>query len=243
MQNNTMKKPNKRRILPIIISVIIPLTVTAGIFLFIQKKYLPLSLIIIFCAMLPFAIIFERKKPQARQLVTIAVFCGIAVAGRIFFAPFPQIKPIAAVIILAGIILGPETGFLVGAISGFVSNFYFGQGLHTPWQMFGFGLIGFLAGLLFRKAFSSKKKLSVWFRILISIFGGLSVFVIYGIFVNIGTFLAFTVKPTWQAFSLYYLASLQFDALFASSTAVFLYLISAITDELQRITNKFGLRF
>lgn len=52
--------------------------------------------------------------------------------------------------ILAGVGLGAEAGFLTGAMAGFVSNFFFGQGPWTPWQMFSFGIIGFLAGLLFR---------------------------------------------------------------------------------------------
>ena len=67
------------------------------------------------------------------------------------FAPFPQFKPVAAMVIITGVTLGGESGFLVGAIGAFVSNFYFSQGPWTPWQMFSFGIIGFVAGVIFQK--------------------------------------------------------------------------------------------
>jgi hypothetical protein len=84
-------------------------------------------------------------------MVIIAVLCGIAVAGRAAFFMLPQFKPVVAIVIIAGASLGAESGFIVGALSGFVSNFIFGQGPWTPWQMFAFGMIGFIAGLLFCK--------------------------------------------------------------------------------------------
>lgn len=70
----------------------------------------------------------------------------------------PQFKPVAAIVIISGVAFGGETGFLVGAITAFVSNFFFGQGPWTPWQMFSFGIIGFLAGIMFQKAFYARQK-------------------------------------------------------------------------------------
>ena len=90
--------------------------------------------------MLPFFFLFENRRPQARELVVIAVLCAIGVAGRAAFFMVPQFKPVAAVVILAGVCFGAESGFLVGAMTAFVSNFFFGQGPWTPWQMFAFGL-------------------------------------------------------------------------------------------------------
>lgn len=63
----------------------------------------------------------------------------------------PQFKPVMALTIVAGVAFGGETGFLVGAMTMLASNVLFGQGPLTPWQMFAMGIIGFLAGLLFRK--------------------------------------------------------------------------------------------
>ena len=60
--------------------------------------------------------------------------------------------------IISGIALGPEAGFLIGAMARFLCNFYEGQGPWTPWQMFCWGLLGFLAGLIFNKVDLEKLK-------------------------------------------------------------------------------------
>ena len=47
---------------------------------------------------------------------------------------------------------------MTGAVSGFVSNFIFGQGPWTPWQMFAYGVGGALAGFLAKKGIMNEKK-------------------------------------------------------------------------------------
>ena len=108
--------------------------------------------------MIPLGFAFENRKPKARELVIISALCAIGVAGRTAFFMLPQFKPVAAIVIISGVAFGGETGFLVGAITAFVSNFFFGQGPWTPWQMFSFGIIGFLAGIMFQKAFYARQK-------------------------------------------------------------------------------------
>lgn len=110
----------------------IPLTIYVGIYFFGDRKYYFISLLIILESMLPFALIFESRKPQARELVIIAVLCAIGVAGRVAFFMLPQFKPVVAMVIIAGVAFGGEAGFLVGAVTGFVSNMFFGQGPLTP---------------------------------------------------------------------------------------------------------------
>ena len=83
--------------------------------------------------MLPFFMVFEDRRPQAREVVIIAAMAGLGVAGRVAFFMVPQFKPAAAVVIISGVCLGGEAGFLTGALVGFVSNFFFGQGPWTPW--------------------------------------------------------------------------------------------------------------
>jgi hypothetical protein len=140
----------KRTVVAAVLMVLcIPAVIAANIFLFEDRSYYAVSLIIIALSMVPFALVFEGRKPQARELVVIAVMVAIAVAGRAAFFMIPQFKPVVAIVIIAGAALGAESGFAVGALSGFVSNFIFGQGPWTPWQMFAFGIIGFLAGLIF----------------------------------------------------------------------------------------------
>lgn len=109
-----------------------------------------LGLLFLLVSAVPFFLVFDRRRPQARELVPVAVMAAIAVVGRAVFAivPLPHFKPCSAIIMITALVFGPETGFLTGALTAFVSNFLFGQGPWTPWQMFCWGLIGFLTGLM-----------------------------------------------------------------------------------------------
>ena len=98
------------------------------------RGYYITSTLIIMELMVPFFLAFEGRKPQARELVVVAVMAAIAISSRVAI-PIPHFKATFAVIILAGIAFGPETGFMVGAITAFASNFFYGQGSFTPWQI------------------------------------------------------------------------------------------------------------
>lgn len=117
--------------------LLIPLTLFLGTRLPGRSYYITGTLIIIEL-MLPFFMAFEGRRPQARELVVIAVLCALAIAGRVVI-PLPNFKAIFAIIMIAGIAFGPEAGFMVGAISAFASNFFYGQGPYTPWQMMAYG--------------------------------------------------------------------------------------------------------
>ena len=138
----------------LLIFIIIPTTIYFG-WKFSERQFYIVSLLIIIYATIPFFLMFENRKPQARELVVLAVMCVIAVTSRGAFIWIPHFKPMIAVIIIAGVALGAEAGFLTGAITGFVSNFIFGQGIWTPWQMFAYGMAGFLGGFLYKKGLLS----------------------------------------------------------------------------------------
>lgn len=129
--------------------LVIPATLLLGLRLS-GRAYYVTSTLIIMEILIPFLLAFESRKPQARELVVIAVLSALAVAARVVI-PIPSFKAIFAVIMLSGIAFGPEAGFLVGAVSAFSSNFFYGQGAYTPWQMFAYGAGGMLAGFLFAK--------------------------------------------------------------------------------------------
>lgn len=142
-----MKKSN------IVTLIIFFLLIPATLFLGTKipgRSYYITSTLMILELMVPFFMAFEGRKPQARELVVIAVMCAIAIAARTAI-PIPHFKAIFAVIMLSGIAFGPEAGFMVGAISAFASNFFYGQGAYTPWQMMAYGAGGMLAGFLFAK--------------------------------------------------------------------------------------------
>lgn len=91
---------------------------------------------------------YERSRPPSQVVALVAALAALAIAGRIAFAAFPNVKPTTDIVVFAGYALGPAPGFAVGALSGLVSNFWFGQGPWTPWQMVGWGLCGVLGAAL-----------------------------------------------------------------------------------------------
>ena len=239
----TIQQPtNKRRLTKrtitaaFLILLAIPLTIYIGIFYFADRKYYFISLLIIIETMIPFCMVFESRKPQARELVIISVLCAIAVAGRAAFFMIPQFKPVVALVIISGVCFGGETGFLLGAMTGFVSNFFFGQGPWTPWQMFAFDIIGFMAGILFQKGFLRKTKLSL------CIFGACATFIIYGGIMNPSTVIMSQDKLNFAMIKAAYISGAPFDLVHAVSTAFFLWFISEpMIDKLDRIKVKYGL--
>ena len=52
------------------------------------------------------------------------------------------------IVVAAGVALGARAGIGVGATAAFVSNFFLGQGLWTPWQMLAWGGCGAVGALL-----------------------------------------------------------------------------------------------
>lgn len=201
-----------------------------------DRTYYYVSLLLIVYMMIPFFAGFEARRPQTGEVVIIAVLIALAVVSRAAFFFIPQVKPIAAIVIISGVSLGPSSGFLIGAMSMFVSNFLFGQGPWTPWQMFAMGLVGLIAGLLASNILKSKRTLPI------CIYGAIAVFFIYGIIVDLWTVFGFTPEPNWQILVLVYGSALWFNAIFAISTAVFLaFFTRPMLKKLTRIQNKYGL--
>ena len=91
---------------------------------------------------------YERARPDARMVALVATLAALAALGRIAFAALPNVKPTTDVVLIAGFALGPGPGFAVGAVAGLTSNFFFGQGPWTPWQMAGWGITGLLGAWL-----------------------------------------------------------------------------------------------
>ena len=110
---------------------------------------------------------------------------------------------------------------MTGMLSMFLSNFYFMQGSWTPFQMFGMGLIGYFAGILFFDKDADIKR-----TILVCVYGFISVIVLYGGIVDINT-LFFTMggEPESTGVLTVYLAGLPFDLVFAVATVVMLVLL------------------
>lgn len=159
-----MKKSNIAML--IVFLALIPLTLFLGDKLP-GKGYYITGVLIIAELSVPFFMMFEKRKPQARELVVLSVMIALAVIGRVAI-PIPHFKAAFAIIMLTGIAFGPEAGFVVGAITAFASNFFYGQGAYMPWQMMAYGAGGMLAGFVFIR----NKKRKPW---VMAIFGFLAV--------------------------------------------------------------------
>ncbi len=219
------------------ILLLIPLTIFAGIFYLGGEHYNILSLLVLLECMTPFFLVFEGRKPQARELVTIAVLCAIGVAGRGAFFMLPQFKPVMALTILAGVAFGGETGFLVGAVTMLASNVLFGQGPWSAWQMFAMGIIGFLAGVLFRKGWLRRSTGSL------VAFGGMAAILIYGGIMNFASAVMWGPKAlNWNILLGYYITGLPMDLIHAAATVIFLAIAAQpMLEKLDRIQVKYGL--
>jgi len=136
--------------------VLIPATVAIS-YLFGDRKYYIASVVIMILAMVPFFVYFEQSRPGARYLATLAVMTAIAVISRVAFIWLPNFKPMAGIIVITAMAFGPQAGFMCGSLSIIVSNIIFGQGPWTPWQMFCYGLIGFIAGALAKSKLMSER--------------------------------------------------------------------------------------
>lgn len=213
--------------------VVAPLIVLCGVFFFGDRKYAFISLVLSVVACIPFFISFEKGKNDARRIVIIAVMTALSVAGRFVFAPIPFFKPVTAIVIITAIYLGSEAGFITGSFSAVVSNFYFGQGPWTPFQMLAWGLIGFLAGLLAKRLVESK--------VLLIIYGALSG-IVFSFIMDVWTTLWADGTFNIARFVASITTAVPFTVVYMVSNVIFLLLLTKpIGSKLQRLKTKYGI--
>ena len=217
--------------------LLIPLTIFAGVFYMNDRQYNVIAILVLIECMLPFFLVFEGRKPKARELVVIAVLCAIGVAGRSMFFMLPQFKPVMALTIIAGVAWGGETGFVVGAATMLLSNMLFSQGPWTPWQMFSMGIIGFIAGVLFRKGWLRRT------RSALAVYGALAAVLIYGGIMNPAAALISSSQVlNWDMIIVYYISGLPMDLIHAFGTVLFILLgAEPMLEKMDRIKEKYGL--
>ena len=227
-----MKKSNIATLL--VFLLLIPATLFLGTKIPGRSYYITGTLIILEL-LVPFFMAFEGRRPQARELVVIAVMCAIAIAARVAI-PIPNFKAIFAVIMLSGIAFGPEAGFMVGAISAFASNFFYGQGPYTPWQMMAYGAGGMLAGFCFAKGRLPRKP---W---VMAIFGFFAVVLWVGPLLDTSSVFLMLSDINWNSLLLTYGAGLSVNISQAACTVLIMLLFGRpLLDKLDRIKVKYGM--
>jgi len=156
---------------------------------------------------------YERSRPPSQVVALVAALAAMAIAGRIAFAAFPNVKPTTDIVVFAGYALGPAPGFAVGALTGLVSNFWFGQGPWTPWQMAGWGLCGVLGSLL---ALGTRNASRFTLATLCGIAG-----IAYGLLLNFSLMATYGGDLSWQRFAALEARAVPFDAAHAIGNVAF----------------------
>ena len=225
----------KKNILTAAIFLIaIPAVIFSGVVFFREKSYAWLSLCIAVFSCVPLFYCFERKESSAKEITVLAVMIAISVAGRFVFAWLPGFKPVTAITIIAGIALGAESGFMVGSLTAIVSNIFFGQGPWTPFQMFVWGIIGFLSGLFFYKKQTSNR----FILAVIGLVGGIA----YSLLMDIWTTVSMEGTFNVSRYLFYISSSFPFMAIYAVSNVVFLFVLAKpFLEKLNRIKTKYGI--
>ena len=227
-----MKKSNIAIL--IVFLICIPLTLYFGTMAARRSFYITGTLVIIEL-LIPFFMAFEGRKPQARELVIIAILCALGVASRVL-VPLPHFKPAFAVILLSGMAFGPECGFMVGAITAFVGNFFLGQGPYTAWQMMAYGAGGMLAGFLFQKKILPKKP------VIMAIFGFVVCIVWIGPLLDCSQIFLMLSEVTWEGAAASFAAGFPVNVSQGVCTALVLLLFGKpVLEKLDRVKIKYGM--
>lgn len=223
----------RRKISLLILCLAVPAVVVGGAVIFKGKHYAWISLVVALLSCVPFFWGFERHDSDTKKAVLIAVSVAVSVVGRIIFAPLPGFKPVTAVVVLVAMYFGKEAGFITGAMSAVISNFYFGQGPWTPFQMFGWGFVGLLAGALAEPLKKNRLCLMVY-----AVFSG----VLYSCLMDVWTVLWADGYFNISRYLAAIVSAAYFTAVYAVSNVVFLLLLAKPTGKIfGRIKKKYGI--
>ncbi len=215
----------------ILILVLIPVVILIGVKAFDGKQYAFVSTLVLILACIPFFTSFE-KKGSVNKMVILAVMVALSVFGRYCFSFVPHFKPVTAIVIITGIYLGGELGFLCGALSALLSNFIFGQGPWTPFQMFAWGLTGLLGGIF-------AKCLKEYFALLILY--GCMCGLMYSLILDIWTTMWQDGTFNLSRYVAYIVIAIPTTLTYMISNVIFLLILAKpIGKKIERIKVKFG---
>lgn len=158
----------KCKIVSIICILVMVVLAIVGIVLYQDQQYNTISMIIVCLSCIPFYFKYEHRKPQTREIVVLAIMVALTVVSRVVFMVTPNFKPMTVLVILCGMVFQKESGFLCGSLSALLSNFFFGQGPWTPFQMISWGFIGYGAGVLNTKQRLENNTLALYIYAIVS---------------------------------------------------------------------------
>jgi energy-coupling factor transport system substrate-specific component len=214
-----------------VVSFALPAFPSCPLNVLINPALLATALVIL--AIAAFFFEFEERAASSKEIALISMLATISAVLRVPFAALPNIQPCTFLIICSGYAFGPVAGFMVGAITPLVSNFFLGHGPWTPYQMLAWGLCGVSAAYLRR--FNPGRNMLALFGI---IWGYL-----FGWIMNIFYWTAYVYPLTFTTFMVTQLSSLWLDTFSAVGNLIFLGLFGRKTIAiLERFRKRFAWR-
>lgn len=208
--------------------IVMPALVVLGAVVLREKQHLIVSLGMACMALLFFLTGFEKRRTGGRRMVIVSVMTALCIVGRFI----PLFKPITALTIITAMYLGGEAGFLVGAMSAALSNFYFGQGPWTPFQMLAWGFIGLIAGWL-----ADPLKKHRWLLLIYGVAAGAA----YSLIMDVWNVLWYAGSLDWSLYAASVATALPHTLLYAVSNFVFLYFLAKpFGEKMERVKIKYG---
>ena len=208
--------------------IVMPALVVLGALIFSEKQHLIVSLGMACMALLFFLTGFEKRKTGGRRMVIVSVLSALCIVGRFI----PLFKPFTALTNITAMYLGGEAGFLVGALSALLSNFYFGQGPWTAFQMLAWGFIGLMAGWL-----AIPLKTHRWLMLTYGVLAGAA----YSLIMDVWNVLWYAGGRDWLLYAASVMTALPHTLLYAASNFVFLYFLAGpFGEKMERVKIKYG---
>ena len=193
-----------------------------------------IAILLAVLVILAFFFKFESVALGSKEIALVSMLATISAVLRIPFAAIPSLQPCTFLIICSGYVFGPIAGFMVGAMTPLISNFFLGQGPWTLYQMLAWGLIGYSSAYLPRFNLGRKGFIMV----------GVICGFVFGFITNIYFWLYFAYPLTFSTLLFVQLSSFWFDTSHAIGNAIFLGLFGVRTIAiLERYKKRFSWAF
>ena len=217
----------------VVILGLIVLLALLGTLLWHDERYNLIIIALAALSCLPFYFKYEHRKPKTREVVVLATMIALTVISRTLFMLTPSFKPVSAMVIICGIVFGPASGFMCGSLSAVLSDFVFGIGPWTPFQMIAWGLIGYVAGIFNQQLFKNK-----YFLYGYSAVCG----VVFSLIMDLWSVLAFETSFNIMRYLAIIVTSLPMTLIYIISNIVFMFLLSKTMFQiLRRVKIKYGI--
>lgn len=216
-----------------IILILIALIALVGVILFNDERYNLIIILLVTLSCLPFYFKYEHNKPKTREVIILTIMIALTVISRIVFMITPSFKPVTVMVIICGIVFGRASGFMCGSLSALISDFVFGIGPWTPFQMLIWGIIGYVAGVFSKQLYKDKYLLYGY-----SIICGIG----YSLVMDLWSVLAIENSFNFTRYLAIVLTSLPVMLVYIVSNIVFMFLLSKIMFQiLKRVKVKYGI--